>query len=129
MSAKIKLVGHVGHDPQLRRSSEGLAVLSFQFANNYSRAEADGNRTEVTDWYSVVVFGGRATQLSGKIRKGSFLKITGTQKIESYQDQQGRARHRCVINAGDIKFLRRRGAENPAASSTAASDAELCPAW
>jgi len=125
MSARMKLTGNAGHDAQLRHRADGLAVLSFNFANPYQRREARGGQVEVTDWYQVVVFGPRAEQLAGKIRKGAFLEINGSPKLESFIDREGNPRRRCVIDAADIRFLRQ--AEDPAAGITADCDAELCP--
>ena len=49
---KVQLIGHLGHDPDVRSLDNGTALTTFSIATNYSYA-ADEERQTETEWHRV----------------------------------------------------------------------------
>ena len=53
---KAILVGHLGRDPETRRTKSGAPVVSFSLATSQSwRDKATGERKDRTQWHTIVV--------------------------------------------------------------------------
>lgn len=64
MVAKLTLVGNLGADPEVRRTADGNAVISFRVASNFRRQQQPSREwVEQTNWYRVTVFGRLAERL------------------------------------------------------------------
>src|SRR5437899_11224199 len=54
---KVILVGNLGRDPEVRRTSAGDPIVSFSLATSESwRDKVSGERKERTEWHNVVIF-------------------------------------------------------------------------
>jgi len=99
------LTGHVGHDPELRFTTNGTPVLNLNIANNYSQKAPNGERESKVDWYKTTFFGQQAETLGKHVKKGSYLQITGEQRIENYINREGQERTSVVIIGNAFSFL------------------------
>lgn len=99
------LTGHVGHDPELRFTTSGTPVLNLNIANNYSQKAPNGEREGKVDWYKTTFFGQQAETLGKHVKKGSYLQITGEQRIENYINREGQERTSVVIIGNAFSFL------------------------
>lgn len=81
------LVGHVGHDGELRTSISGgkLAVLSI--ATVASRT-VDGDAVEVVDWHRVTAHGPIADVLAAA-RKGQTIAVECAIRSSKWSDRNG----------------------------------------
>lgn len=88
---KVILVGHVGKEPDVRRTQDGRPIVSFSLATSESwRDKATGERKEATEWHRVVIFvEGLAKVAEQYVKKGSKLYVEGQQKTRKWTDGQG----------------------------------------
>lgn len=88
MINRVVLVGRFARDPnELRRSSNGTAVVSFTLAVD-SRFARQGERT--ADFINCVVFGKSAEFVDQYCRKGSLVGVEGRIQTRSYDDRDGK---------------------------------------
>lgn len=113
---KIILVGHLGRDPEVRRTQDGKPVVTFSIATSESwKDKTTGERREATEWHRVVIFNENLCHVAEQfLKKGSKVYIEGAQKTRKWQAQDGGDRYttEVVIAAfrGQIVLLDR--AEN-----------------
>ncbi len=91
---KVILIGHLGRDPETRRTANGDPVVSFSIATSESwRDKAIGERKDRTEWHNVVIFNeGLAKIAEQYLKKGSRLYVEGKMRPREYKDRDGNPR-------------------------------------
>lgn len=97
----VVLAGNVCADPVLRKTSNGVSVLSIRIATT-ERIERAGVWEDRSEFHAVAVWGRRAEGLARWIRKGDPLSITGTLRTSKYTDQAGVERWRTSVHADRV---------------------------
>lgn len=69
---KLTIAGHLGSDPEVRHTTGGQKVTSFNVAVNIRRAGKDE-----TLWYRVTVWGDRFDKMLQYLKKGSAVIASG----------------------------------------------------
>jgi single-strand DNA-binding protein len=77
------IAGTVKKDAELRRTSNGDAVLSFSVAVDQGK-DKSGNRRDAK-WYDASIWGKRAESLQSYITKGSKLTLQGRPTAREHQ--------------------------------------------
>jgi single-strand DNA-binding protein len=92
---KAILVGHLGADPEIRRSQSGPPVASFSLATSESwRDKATGERKERTDWHRVVVLNEQLVKIAEQyLKKGSKVYLEGAMRTRKWTDAKGVERY------------------------------------
>jgi single-strand DNA-binding protein len=95
----VSLVGRAGRDPEVRYFESGSMVANLSLAvNRMSRDEAD--------WFNLEVWGKQAQVAADYVRKGSLLGITGSFKLELWNDRStGEERSKPVIRVDRLDLL------------------------
>lgn len=92
---KAIVVGHLGRDPDIRKTGNGNDVATFSVATSESwRDKATGERRQHTDWHKVVVFNEHL--IKGPVqylKKGSKVYVEGAMKTRKWTDQGGVERY------------------------------------
>ncbi|MDR1172936.1 MAG: single-stranded DNA-binding protein [Bacteroidales bacterium] len=104
MVNKVILLGHVGRDPEIRHMDNNLVKARFSLATN-EWWNKDGNRTEHTEWFDVVMWRGLAEVAEKYVRKGSLLYIEGRLRSRSYDDKDGIKRYVTEILADAMNLV------------------------
>lgn len=88
---KAIIIGHLGRDPEIRRTQDGKPIANLSVATSESwRDKATGERKEHTDWHRVVIFNeGLAGVAEQYLKKGSKVYIEGALKTRKWTDQGG----------------------------------------
>ena len=96
---KAIVVGHLGRDPDVRRTQDGRPVASFSVATSETwRDKASGERKERTEWHRVVIFNeGLAKVAEQYLKKGSKVYLEGKMQTRKWTDQGGIERHTTEI--------------------------------
>lgn len=131
MFHKILIVGHLGRDPEMRYTPEGIPVTTFSVASSRKWNNADGSQNEETAWFRVTVWRRQAETAAQYLRKGSLVLVegrlapdkNGNPKIWSGQD--GAPHANFEITADNIRFLGGRGDNEATSTSTLAETEEL----
>jgi single-strand DNA-binding protein len=92
---KVQLIGHLGGDPDIRRTQDGRPIANFSIATSESwRDKATGERKEKTEWHRVVIFSeGLAKVAEQYLKKGSKVYVEGALQTRKWTDQQGIERY------------------------------------
>ena len=104
---KVILVGHIGKDPDLRRLSDGIAVMSFPLATseNISR---DGGKVEITEWHNIVMWRGTAESAYKLLKKGILIYIEGKIRTRNFLDKEGIKKYTTEIVVDHFTLLGRK---------------------
>jgi single-strand DNA-binding protein len=122
---KITVVGYLGRDPELRYTSQGLAVCNMSVATTEKRKGASGQTEEHTIWFRVTAWGRQAETANEYLAKGRQVYIEGRLRLEQFTDREGNLRISPEINASDIHFLGQRADAADRASENGQVDEEV----
>jgi len=106
---RAQIIGYLGHDPDLNRTSGGTAVVNLRIATDESYTDRDGNRQKRAEWHTVVCWEGLAETVAEYLSKGSRVFVEGKMETREFTDSNGIDRRRTQIRAGDVTFLDSRG--------------------
>ena len=103
---KVILIGNLTRDPELRYTSQGVAIAKLALAVNRTwRNEAGETKEEVT-FVDVDAFRRQAETLAQYLKKGSPLMVEGRLKLDQWDDKQtGQKRSRLGVVLEGFQFL------------------------
>ncbi len=106
---KVMLIGHLGRDPEIRYTQQGLAVVNFSLATTEQWTDKNsGERQEKTEWHRIVVFGKQAEICEKYLAKGRQVYIEGRLQTSTYE-KDGQTHYATDIVASNFQFLGGRG--------------------
>jgi single-strand DNA-binding protein len=86
----VTLVGNIGTDPQVRRTSTGRDVVSFNLVTNDRVRDADGRWTDgAASWFKVSAWDDLGRNAAMSFRKGQRVIARGTLKVQTWQARDG----------------------------------------
>jgi single-strand DNA-binding protein len=130
---RVILVGRLGKDPEIKYTPSGMAMASFSLATDESRKDAQGNRTQQTEWHNIVLWGKQAEIAGEFLKKGRLIFLEGRLQTRTWEDSSGGGqRHRTEIIGERFVMLGARtdnaeGAENVRTSTAQPTQAESPP--
>lgn len=102
----VTISGNIGHDPELRHTASGSAVLGFSVAvNERVKDRETGEWSDKANWVDCVMFGNRAQSLAPYLCKGSKVAIEGKLRWSQWQAQDGSKRSKVEIVVDEIEFM------------------------
>ena len=106
---KVFLMGRLTFDPELRRTSSGMAVTELRMATSRSWLGKDGERREETLFIDVTVWDRQAENCCQYLKKGSSIHVEGSLKMDAWDDKTtGEKRSKIKVQADRVQFLDRR---------------------
>ena len=81
---KLILVGNVGRDPEVQKTSTGHTVAHFSLATS-RRIPRESGFEERTEWHRITAWGRLAELADEYIRKGDRLYVEGRMQYDSYE--------------------------------------------
>jgi single-strand DNA-binding protein len=127
MLNKAQIIGHLGRDPELRYTPEGMAVANLAVATNETWKDKDGERQERTEWHRIVLFGKPAEIAGEYLKKGSLAYFEGRLQTRKWQTQDGQDRYTTEIVAERLRMLGGRGERDTPAGGPAANGHQAAP--
>ena len=112
----IAIMGRLTHTPELRTTTSGKEICSFDVACERSYS-ANGQRE--TDFLPCVAWGKTAQFVSQYFSKGSMIAVNGSLQTRKYQDKQGNNRTAYEIQVREVSFC---GSKAPDNTSTRGFD-------
>lgn len=109
---KVILIGRLGKDPDIRRTSSGTPVASFSLATSERYNDRNGQKQEKTEWHNIVVWNKLADLAGQYIKKGSFVYIEGKLQTRSWDDKNGNKRYTTEIIGNVLQFLDSKSNDN-----------------
>jgi len=120
---KVTLIGHLGHNPELRYTPKGTPVLNFRMATTRRWKDRESEElNERTEWHRVVLFGKRAESLTEHAKKGAQLYVEGSLQTRDWTDREGVKRYTTEVLGRTVLMLGKRAdvAAPPAAEEAPA---------
>lgn len=103
---QITIVGHVGHDAQLKYTPAGIAVCDFSVAVNRQWKDANGQKQTRTTWWRVTCWRGTAELAAQYVKKGRQVLIIGEQlEVNAYKGRDGEPRASLDLTCDTFKLL------------------------
>jgi single-strand DNA-binding protein len=92
---KVTLLGHLGKDPEIRKTQDGKDIANLSVATSESWKDRNtGERREKTEWHRVVIFNdGLAGVARDYLRKGSKVYLEGQLQTRKWTDQSGQEKY------------------------------------
>ncbi len=107
---KVQLIGRLGKDPELRYTSNGMAVATFSIATNESFRSGESDEwQERTEWHNIVAWGRQAEVAGEYLSKGGQVYIEGRLQTRSWEGKDGAKRYTTEVVARDLILLGGRG--------------------
>ena len=106
---KVQIIGRLGGDPELRYTSSGQPVATFNVATDERWNDAQGQAQERTEWHRVVLWGKLGEVAGDYLRKGGRVYIEGRLQTNKWTDKNGNERETKEIIARDMILLGSKG--------------------
>jgi single-strand DNA-binding protein len=111
---RVILMGHLGHEPDVRRTQKGQAVTNFRIATTRRWKDAEsGERKEGTEWHRIVLFGKQAEIFGDRAVKGALIQVEGSLQTREWMGRDGDKRYTTETVARLVQVLGKR--EHPVA--------------
>ena len=107
----ITIMGRLTRDPELRRTSNGLAVASFTVAVDRDWPNRETGEKE-TDFIDCVAWRQTGEFVSKYFTKGSMIVVAGRLQIRPWVDKDGNKRKSAEIVAENVYFGESKKKEN-----------------
>lgn len=102
MLNRVILVGRLTKDPDLRYTSNGIAVANFTIAVNRP-FKNDGEQQ--ADFINAVIWRKPAENLANYMSKGSMIGIDGRIQTRNFEGQDGKTVYITEVVADSVQFL------------------------
>lgn len=102
MLNKIMLMGRLTKNPELHRTSSGVAVTSFTIACDRDFKSQNGEKE--TDFIDVVAWRNTAEFVSKYFSKGRMAVVEGRLQIRDWKDKDGNNRRTAEVVADNVYF-------------------------
>jgi single-strand DNA-binding protein len=134
MYHKVTIIGNLGHDPELKYTPQGDAVVNFSVATNRRWTNNDGSQGEETVWFRCVAWRKLAEVINQYLAKGRQVYIEGRLQPDKatggprvWTDKDGNSRASFEVTVETIKFLGSPGERNGAGNGEAGNGEEVFP--
>jgi single-strand DNA-binding protein len=105
MLNKCMIIGNLGADPEMRYTANGNAVTTFNVATSRNYNNAEGERVDETEWFTVVTWNRLAETCAQYLVKGRQVFVEGRMQTRSWDGQDGQKRYKTELVAETVKFL------------------------
>jgi len=102
---RVKLIGNLGADPEIRSLESGSKVANFRIATNSVYTNEKGERKEDTQWHPIVAWGKLAEISEEHLTKGKKVAIEGKLVHRTYETKDGDKRYITEILCDELTML------------------------
>ena len=85
----VRLVGHLGANPDVRETTNGKKMARFSLATNETYKKATGEQVTETYWHNLIAWGKTAEIAEKYLNKGQEISVEGKLTSRSYEDKEG----------------------------------------
>jgi single-strand DNA-binding protein len=105
MRNSVKLIGRLGHDPEIREFQKGKNMAKFSMATSENYKNAQGEWVNETQWHRIVAWGRLADMARERLFKGCEVAIEGKLVTNSFETKEGVKRYSTEINLRECLVL------------------------
>lgn len=112
---KVILVGNLGSDVEIKKTTGGKSVANFSVATTEKFNDASGARQEKTEWHNITMWGKVADLAAKYLKKGSAVYLEGKNETQSWVDKNGGGKkYKVNVVCHTMQFL---GGKSPSSSN------------
>jgi single-strand DNA-binding protein len=100
----ITLIGHLGQAPETKKISMGSSVTRLSLATSISWKNAEGVKSEKTEWHSIVLWNKLGQVAQDYLEKGSKVLIVGRVEYRKVENN-GETRYYTDVIASEMRLL------------------------
>ena len=100
--ARVILDGNLTHDPEMKRTRTGKAVISLRVAVNHEWGGKDGNK--MVSYFQIEAWEKLAEVCGRYLKKGDYVTIDGDMRQDRWEDEKGEKYSRVKVIARDVRF-------------------------
>jgi single-strand DNA-binding protein len=101
----VRLIGHLGDAPKVRKLDSGKTVANFSIATNEIYRDQKGEKQSETTWHRLVAWGKQAEIIESYVKKGSEIAIEGKLTNRSWDDKNGEKQYMTEILVNEVLLL------------------------
>ncbi len=101
----VRLIGHLGEAPKVRKLESGKIVANFSIATNEVYRNGNGEKISETTWHKLVAWNKPAEIVEQYLKKGSEVAIEGKLTNHSYDDKEGQKHYITEVVVNSILML------------------------
>lgn len=106
----VRLLGHLGQDPEVKQIGNGSKVAKCSIATSESYKSKEGEQVSETTWHQLVIWGKQAEIAERLMKKGVEVAIEGKIANRTYTDQEGVKRFVSEVIVQEFVVLTRKEA-------------------
>ena len=107
MRNSVMLIGRPGAEPETRTFNNNHIVTRFNLAVNESHTNANNERVNTTQWFTVVAWDKTAERVAQAVKKGKRIAIDGALRNNDWTDQNGIRHNSTEIHINNFLLLDR----------------------
>ena len=100
---RIVLIGRLTANPELRYTTNNIAITSFTLAVDRNFKNENGNKE--ADFINIVAWNKKAELIHHYLKKGDRVGISGRLQVRKYQNERGENRYVTEVVAEEVEFL------------------------
>lgn len=101
----VRLIGHLGDDPKVKKLESGKKVANFTIATNETYRDANGDKRSEATWHRLVAWERQAEIIENYVKKGSEIAIEGKLTNRSFDGKNGEKQYITEIIVNSILLL------------------------
>lgn len=105
MINKVILLGNLGGEPEMKYTTEGIAVAQFSLATQRTWKDEEGQEKKETEWHRVVTWRALAEACNTHLKKGSRVYVEGRLHYSEWEDSEKGKQRKTEVIAEAVKFL------------------------
>lgn len=98
----VRLVGHVGADPEIKTFENGGRIMNVKMATNEPYKNKAGEWEDNTNWHSLVFKGKMVDYAEKIIAKGEKISLEGRLTQRDYTDKAGQKRYITEVEVNEL---------------------------
>ena len=102
---QVMVIGNLGRNPEMRYTPDGQAVTCFSLAATRSWTSSQGGRSDSTEWFNVVSWGGLAEICNQYLTKGRRVYVEGELHTRGWEQPDGNKQFRTELVAKEMIML------------------------
>ncbi|MBW6534620.1 MAG: single-stranded DNA-binding protein [Mariniphaga sp.] len=101
----VRLIGHLGENPKVRKLESGKKVANFSIATNEIYRDSNGEKQSETTWHRLVAWEKQAEIAENYLKKGSEIAVEGKLTNRSYDDKNGEKHYITEVVVNSLLML------------------------
>lgn len=101
----VRLMGHLGQNPEIRTTANGKKVAQFSLATNDTYIDNNGEKVTEAMWHNLIAWGKQAEFAQKYLEKGKEIAIEGKLSVRNYVDKNGVKKYVTEIIVNDILMV------------------------